>query len=158
MYCLCNHLHMYCLCNHFYISNPNVLAILVYNVMVMPIKLLLNWIELNSQLPSWTALSLVWSTWRNIENPLPSKQNINLSSFGTTWLKYQDTPFPPKPGRCWFRAGSGLVLKRFGAGSYLRTSSIFHRPRAIVGLATSLNHVIRLRCPSWTFWNVVTGY
>lgn len=41
-----------------------------------------------------------------------------------------------------------LVLKRFGAGSYLRTSSIFHRPRARVGLATSLNHVIPLRCPS----------
>ena len=32
---------MYCLCNHFYISNPHALAIL-YNVMVMPIKLLLN--------------------------------------------------------------------------------------------------------------------
>src|SRR4029434_141922 len=62
------------------------------------------------------------------------------------------TPIPPKPGRCWFRAGSGLVLKRFGAVSYLRTSSMFHRPRAIVGLATSLNHVIRLRCPSNTSW------
>ena len=30
---------VYCLCNHFYISNPNAL---LYNVMVMPIKLLLN--------------------------------------------------------------------------------------------------------------------
>ena len=46
MYCLCNHLYMYCLCNHFYVSNPNALAIL-YIIMVMPIKLLLNlnWIE-----------------------------------------------------------------------------------------------------------------
>ena len=32
---------MYCLCNQFYVSNPNALAIL-YIVMVMPIKLLLN--------------------------------------------------------------------------------------------------------------------
>ena len=37
--------YMYCLYNHFYVSNPNALAIL-YNVMVMPIKLLLNF-ELN---------------------------------------------------------------------------------------------------------------